>query len=90
MTPATTAKSVTLVLLALPVKGMVDPCGKVLPTALAVPMTVPKVVVGLPPTGPAVAVARTGAGDPATNSTLGLVTPGAAGAVSKPTCGTVT
>lgn len=77
-------------LLAPPMKGVIGPCGKVLPIALALPTTVPNVVEGLPPTtAPAVVTAGFGAGDPATKSTLGLVTPGAAGAVWKPTWGTV-
>lgn len=80
-----------LILLAPPVNGVIGACGKVLPIALTLPTTVPNVVAGLfPATGPAVVTAGFGAGDPATKSTLGLVTPGAAGTVSKPTCGTIT
>lgn len=58
-----------------------------LPIALALPTTVPKVVapMGLFPPGPAVGLAGTRAGDPAAKPTLGLDAPGAAGAVVKPT-----
>lgn len=87
-------KPVTLVLLAAPVNGIapVDPGGLVLPIALALPTTVPKVVapIGLFPPGPGVGEAGTGAGDPAAKPTFELEAPGAGGAVVKPTCGTVT
>lgn len=95
-TPAKTPKPVVaLTPLAAPVKGIapVLPGGLTLPTALALPTTVPKVVAptGLFAPGPAVGVAGTGTGEPAAKPTFGLeVSPGAEGAVVKPTCGTTT
>lgn len=89
MTPARMPKPVTLVLLAAPVNGItpVVAGGIVLPIALALPTTVPKVVAptGLFPPGPAVGKAGTGAGDPAAKPTFELEAPGAGGAVVKPT-----